>query len=561
MINFILEIPTERIVKDTGSLFLRKPPRAMQWENESLEFVAWGDPVLACTLAEAKERIASPVDVVNTIRGHYYFLLRTKETGGLYAGNSLFSILPVYYCVTGESVVLSDNAFTLGSHTGNEGPCTRFVLETVLFGYPLFNSTLFNGISLLPSNSFLSVSEGRVIVHKHTAIEDLFEKDPLPWKGAVEETAESFLESVRHYLPGEGYASSLTGGFDGRTLVAAGLALKRKFSAYSFGAEGADDVGIASGLSAAAGIPFINITLNRDYVERESYGCGRDFVMNSSATATFARAHYLFAARRLSEGHDIIVTGNFGSEIFRAPHIAGSVISSNLITLFTEQDPGKAFKAIEESSEFMVLNRDSFRSDWESLKSDIISLPCYNPLYSGLTRNQRFYLFVFGEIFRKYFGAEMVNQFNYIRNRTPFLDIDFLRTIFRSRLAGIHSGFFDHNPFRRYKGQVLYAHIIKNSWPAFGRIPTDKGYAPEDLISFTGKARIALSYAGKRLKRQRHGSDPYAVKASWENNRQLWERIIIPGEYFDSGMLSSEQAGIELRSKVISLSSALSRSL
>ncbi len=97
MINFILEIPTERIVKDTGSLFLRKPPRAMQWENESLEFVAWGDPVLACTLAEAKERIASPVDVVNTIRGHYYFLLRTKETGGLYAGNSLFSILPVYY--------------------------------------------------------------------------------------------------------------------------------------------------------------------------------------------------------------------------------------------------------------------------------------------------------------------------------------------------------------------------------------------------------------------------------------------------------------------------------
>ncbi len=100
-----------------------------------------------------------------------------------------------------------------------------------------------------------------------------------------------------------------------------------------------------------------------------------------------------FAARRLSEGHDIIITGNFGSEIFRAPHIAGSVISSNLITLFTEQDPGKAFKAIEESSEFMVLNRDSFRSDWESLKSDIISLPCYNPLYSGLTRNQRFYLF------------------------------------------------------------------------------------------------------------------------------------------------------------------------
>ena len=83
-----------------------------------------------------------------------------------------------------------------------------------------------------------------------------------------------------------------------------------------------------------------------------------------------------------------------------------------------------------------------------------MSLPCYNPAYSDLSKNQQFYVIVYEEIFRKYFGSEMVNQFRYIKNRTPFLDIDFLRSIFKTKLAGIHSDLFERNPMKRYKGTV-----------------------------------------------------------------------------------------------------------
>jgi len=60
-----------------------------------------------------------------------------------------------------------------------------------------------------------------------------------------------------------------------------------------------------------------------------------------------------------------------------------------------------------------------------SLKEDVLKLPCYNQSYIGFTKNQRFYVFVFEEIFRKYFGAEMVNQFKYLKTEHPFWTLNF----------------------------------------------------------------------------------------------------------------------------------------
>ena len=118
----------------------------------------------------------------------------------------------------------------------------------------------------------------------------------------------------------------------------------------------------------------------------------------------------------------------------------------------------------------VIIQKEAFLSDWEQCKNDIYSLPCFNPEYKHLSRNQKFYIFVFEEVFRKYFGAEMINQFKYLKNRTPFLDMEFFKAILQTGLAGIHSEFFENNPLKRYKGQVLYAHIIRKAYPQFGEI-------------------------------------------------------------------------------------------
>ena len=552
MIEFIFEIPLNRRITGLTGLFNKKPETSIHYENIFYEFIAWGDPIEDDGFRQRLERNNSLEFIVNNLYGHYYFIYLIKNTEELFVGSSLFSILPLYYHYNKGKITISENALILGNYIHSDIICKRFILETVLFNYPLFNNSILQDIHLLNSNSYISVSQGKLSIRKHTSIEDLFQDNPDPWRKSLGKMTEKFLETVEKYLPSKHYATSLTGGFDGRTLVSAGLYHKKDFATYSFGTETSKDLTIAKALSAKADLPFLKIELGEDYAVQKSLECGREFIMNASGTATFARAHYLHAAKQLAGETDIIITGNFGSEIFRAAHIAGVMISANLYSIFNLGSPGEAFKAIETSSEYRFLNKETFKTEWESLKSDILQLSCYNPHYSGLTQNQRFYVFVFEELFRKYFGAELINQFKYLKNRTPFLDIDFLKAIFRTELAGIHSGFFEHNPLKRYKGQVLYARIIRKAFPALGTIITDKGYKPDDLISFSGKLNIAEGYFKKITNRGYSSSDPNGVQEAWEMNRPYWDSIPVSSEYFNVTELSHFDK--EILFKILSLS-------
>jgi asparagine synthase (glutamine-hydrolysing) len=559
MIGFIIKISLNNRIQGLQEIFINKPEIVMHFDEALYEFMAWGDPISDEFFKIKLEKSSSPEFIVNNLSGHYYFLYLNKQNGELKSGNSLFSILPIYYHIGQGIIILSENVLTLGKFIGSDAISKRFVLETILFNYPLFNNSVLTEISLLPSNSYFSFKKGEFSIKKHTKIEDLFEKKPLPWQKTVKALADEFLETIEKYLPSEQYASALTGGFDGRTLVSAGLYYKKDFSAYSFGSETSKDVKIAEMLSFEATLPFIKIELGDGYINHESYGCGEEFIINSSYNATFARAHYLFAAKQLSKQFKYIITGNFGSEIFRAAHVAGVVIAGNLFALFNSDIPEAAFKEIESSPEFCCLNKSAFKAEWESLKSDLEQLPCFNKHYSDLTKNQKFYVFVFEELFRKYFGAEMVNQFKYLKNRTPFLDIDFLKAIFQSELAGIHSDFFEHNPVKRFKGQVLYAYIIEKAYPAFGQLITDKGYKPDDLKSFSGKINIAKGYFKKITRRVPPDFDPYGVGKAWERNQNIWNKIPIPSELFNSYLLNEKESAInnEIIFKIISICSLI----
>jgi hypothetical protein len=350
------------------------------------------------------------------------------------------------------------------------------------------------------------------------------------------------------YLPDEPYFSSLTGGLDGRTLTACGLYYKKPISTYSFGSETCNDVVIASRLSDKAGIKYYNVRLDENYVKNDCLQSGIDFINASSGTASFSRAHYLYATKDLSTRTNFLLTGNFGSEIFRAAHIAGVVISPNLYTVFFANDYDEAIQKIENSEEWNFINRNEFKTEWESLKEDLRSFPCFSAEHKLLTKNQQFYKIVFEEIFRKYFGAEMVNQFRYLSNRTPFLDFDFVKAILSTSIAGVHSDFFTHNPLKRFKGQALYAHIINKTYPQFGREITDKGYSPNDLMSINGKIKITKSFFKKRLiKKPPSEKDANQVYSALSFNSDYFKKIANNTPFFNN--LYINQSVIDLLRK------------
>jgi asparagine synthase (glutamine-hydrolysing) len=533
MTGFILEIPFHKTITDLSGAFIKKPRMRHHFSNDAVEFIAWGDPIIPENFNDNFYKDQGVSFIVNNVCGHYYYLWINKIGGKVNIGNSLFSILPIYYYQLRDKIILSENALDIGEYTGNQLISRRFNLETILFNYPLFNHSIIEGVKLLPSNSYISITDNEFKIEKHTHIETYFTHTPKPWRKAVNEIRDLFLESALKYLPEKPYITSLTGGFDGRTLVSAGLFHKREFSCYAFGESSSMDSVIAAELAKIAEIQFLNIALDDDYAKSQSLGCGLEFIQNASGTATFARAHYLHAIKQLAGKTEYIITGNFGSEIFRAAHNPGVVFAPNLYHLFNASSPEKAFPVIENSTEFASLNKAAYKKEWRHLKEDFLMLPCFHPDYKMLTQNQKFYVFVFEEVFRKYFGAEMVNQFRYLSNRTPFLDLNFIKAIFNTELAGIHSGFFEHNPLKRYKGQVLYAHIIQKAFPQFGRMMTDKGYRPDDLISFSGKLNIIRGYMRKIIQKNKAGSDPYGVGRAWACNREFFNKVPVDPALFN----------------------------
>lgn len=540
MIDFILEIPLGRPRRSIGELFIKRPGIVLELDHDSYEFEAWGDPIVGPGFAEALDREPAPAALLSLAKGHYYFILRHKPKGLLWVGNSQYGILPIYFHERGDSLMLSNNALDLGRFARVKRLSKRFILETSLFQYPLFDASPIEGVRLLPANSSIRVEPSGWRIVKHSRVADDFAAQPVSWKKAASGMGDAFLHSFASYLPPVSFAISLTGGFDGRTLVSAGLRSGASFSCFCFGADESPDMPIASRLAGAAGVPFMPINLDKEYVREDSLTCGLDFVRGASGAATFARAHYLHAARRLAPQTGYILTGDFGSELLRSAHVTGAVISPNLHRVFAAPNAEEAFRAVSASDSWRFLNRESFRREADSLREDLANLPCFAREYGGLTRNQRFYVYMLEEVFRKYFGAEIVNQFRCLRNRTPFLDRDFLKALFGTGLAGVCSGYFEHNPLKRYKGQVLYAHIIRRTYPAFGGMMTDKGYRPDDLLDFGGLARIFSHYARRRFRRPCVSADPFAVTRSFAANRDYFMSQEIDGKLFDIDRIGDE---------------------
>ena len=539
--HFLLDISTDKLPKDLSELFVIKPELSLHLSGNDYEFMSWGDPICNATFRSGLHVKRNIEFIVNNLYGHYYYLFYDRSSRQLLIGNSLFSILPLYYHVSSGRLLLSENAFTIGRHTGKATFSKLFLLENALFNYPLFNHSAIDGISLLPANSGVILDASGVKLKKHTSIEDLFCQDPLPVKRSAGWMTDIFLQEVKKYLPEENYFTALTGGFDGRTLTAAGKYYERSFSCYCFGTSASHDLKLASELALKADIPFLAIELDDVYLRNNSLDAGRSFIISSSGTGAFTRAHYMFAARKLAGKTRYLVTGNFGSEIFRAVHVPGVMISPNLYSVFNSGNPAEALKKLWGSTVINWFNQSEMGSLRTDLESDISNLPCFKAEYKNLSRNQQFYVFVFEELFRKYFGAEMISQWGLLKNRTPFLDIDFLKNLLTTRFAGIHSGFFEENPIKRYKGQMLYAYIIRKAFPKLGKLLTDRGYRPDDLISMSGIPHIMKGYVHKQLSKRNKSYDPYGVGKAWDINHTYYESLQVNDVLFNREMIISEK--------------------
>jgi len=501
---------------EPGVLYLHAgAQRIKTLEGIGSTLILIGDPVfrdrpsLGALLCPAPGEISEP-NLYEEVRGHYnWFLIRPD---GLSCGSSFGAIYPVYYFSGGQRTVLCSSSVILAEAVQPKEKDRRNLLERLLFNYPFFDSTWWEGIRLLEAHRYLSLGAGPASIAGEFDLSRYFGAEVQGSRQSLRRLTELFQEEAELFFPDLPFGISFTGGFDGRTLVAAARRASRDFFTFSFGRPGASDLSVPMAQAGALGIPYWPITLGREYLEKDALESALSFMRLSEFNGNFGRPHYHFAAQQLSEKTEFIMTGNFGSELFRAMHEPGVMMTEHLIRLFSAGDDSWK-EGLVQAAELSYPGL--FGDELDSLVAD---LETYLAQRKDWDPNHRFYHFVFHELFRKYFGAEMVMQRHYLNNRTPFLSLRFFRELNRTRWAGIHSRLYEKQKARRMKGQVFYSSFIREAERELYYLKTSKGYSPADVLEtwrlplLAGKVFLHKRFAGVE-------PDSNSVDAFFRNQR------------------------------------------
>jgi hypothetical protein len=475
--------------------------------------------------------------------GFYYLLIIYHKERKLVISSGTFSILPVFYCTSGNEILISSSFDVLASHYTGQGreADRQYYVEKALFNYPLFNRTPLKGISLLSSNSLIEYNDSGFQVKKHTCIHDFFTGNPVPWRDAKDETGDLFIEKARDFIPANDSALAMTGGLDSRSVI--GIASKKVpcYTGYTYGQDRDPDMTVAKEIAGFLKLNFVPVILDQEYAGSHFWKYGLKFLSGSHGTGNISRAHYSYIAENYLSKFRFNLSGNFGSEILRSAKIPGVVTSGSLFKAFSSADHRNLVNELRTASGLNYLNA-SVADEYLTLIADEIN-DYLKLMPSDLSLNQKFYTYVFEEVFRKYFGPEIVNQFPFVSHRAPFLCFSFIEKVLKTGFAGANSEFMEANPFKRIQGQILHASIIQKTNPVLLDFRLDRGYRPKDLLTVTGNAKIVFTYLKKIRSGKRQHAGPGYLTLSVSENIHRFQEFDFDDSIFDAGFINRMRGG------------------
>jgi asparagine synthase (glutamine-hydrolysing) len=330
--------------------------------------------------------------------------------------------------------------------------------EFVAYSCVLENRTLFNGISVLPPGSAWVFQRGSV------SRKSYFE--PGEWEGQAPLESESYYQELRtvfsthlpRYFNGrERIGVSLTGGLDTRMVMAWDKSGPGARPCYSFGGvfRESQDVAIARRVAKARQQPHQVITVGDEFLSRFPRYAERTVYLTDGC-ADVSRSADLYVNERAREIAPVRMTGNYGGEVLRRV---------------------RAFKPVPPTAGL-------FSGDF------LPHVRAASKTYSRVIEGHPLSFAVFKQAPWHHYGLLALEQ-TQISTRSPFLDNDFVRTVFRA-------------PDSACANNDVCLRLIADGNAKLSRMRTDRGLLRDQgrlpaallggFLEFTFKAEYAYDY-------------------------------------------------------------------
>lgn len=505
--------------------------RYEQYDKDGAKIIVIGDYI-----GQKEDLFTTSYNDIPKLRGNFYAIIIDDNEVSVYS--SFLNVLPIYY--TTDYAYISSSIHYIREQCKKEFLVDKkFILETLLFNYGFFNRTLYQDISLVPSNSYVLISKEDVEVKQHFEITSLFTQSASYGPKVADSLSALFIETAKQYFPDETFSIAFTSGFDGRTLVSCASYFNKDFETFSFGKRDNDDVIIPKENAAELDIPYQCFDLGSNtYIDKEYLDSTLSFITHAPGGNGFIYPHVLYSTKEVAKTSNYLLSGVVGSELFRALHLTGAITSQSLVDVFRSDSSQELADKIRNAAALQTVNKNEFKTEIEELIQELIAYKDSIP--SDLTHNQKFYVFVFEEIFRKFFGQWISMQMQYLYVRTPFLDYEFIKALLQTQYAGANNDFLTENPLKRMKGQYVYADIIRKTNTKIYGQKTGKGYRPKDLRESIYLYKIIMPFLLKRFKRKvaTPNLDNLGIISGVSTHKEHIKKLIDSSVYFDMPLLS-----------------------
>lgn len=261
------------------------------------------------------------LSVVEKLNGTFSGAIADFRTKQIYLFNDRYGLGRIYYHQAKDAFYFACEAKALLSAFPKLRQLDAIALaEQFSCGCTLQNRTLFSGVSLLPGGSLWTISiDGRTQRGRYFD-PGMWENQPVLDEGNYDRQLKAtFSEILPSYFRGKSpLGMSLTGGLDGRMIMAYAPVRNGSFPCYTFGGSYRDcaDVLIARKVARIRGHSHEVVPVNGRFL-KEFPRLAEKSVYLSDGTMDVGGAVELYTNERAREIAPIRLTGNYGSEILR----------------------------------------------------------------------------------------------------------------------------------------------------------------------------------------------------------------------------------------------------
>ena len=368
-----------------------------------------------------------------SLNGRFHGIVVDRNRGTAMFFNDRFGMHRIYYHESGGSFYFAAEAKAiLAVRPELRKLDLRSVGEFVSCGAVLENRTLFDGISVLPPGSSWSFRNRTLECKKcYFHASQWEDQETLDSEAYYKELRTTFERNLPRYFAGhEPIAMSLTGGLDTRMIMAWQKCAPGSLPCYTFGSMFREnhDVRVARRVAEICKQPHQVITAGTEFLSRFAHYAERAVYL-TDACVDVSRAPDLYLNECARKIAPVRLTGNYGGEILRRV---------------------LAFKPVSPAAGLFCPEFFSHVSRAAETYTEIVR---GHPVSFAAFRQAPWYLH----------GVLALEQ-TQLTMRSPYLDNDFLGTVFRSPRSALAS----NDPSMR---------LVADGDKALLRIPTDRGLA------------------------------------------------------------------------------------